>query len=317
MNIKNDKRYYSALSKSHYYRVYGMPVVSDLAMEELAEEAIGDSSLRADPSLVSIGFGHVPEQLFETDIDDWTLQVRGKLCLIRPAGLGRISVEDGAKITIKPKQSEVIDDLKVFLIGSALAAAAHQRGLFPLHVSAVLSPQGAVAFTGDSGAGKSTLAAHLHEQTRWPLISDDVAALTHSDGGYMLESGVRTVKLWEDALHSMNRTSHGLKKDLSREKKYHAVDSERFTLGKHAVSHLVQLRWGEDLKVEPVTGRRALQVILSSVYRPDIARMCGNTDKLSMEALALAGNIRVLRLTRPKDLLQHTRVVDLVRMLVS
>jgi hypothetical protein len=47
-------------------------------------------------------------------------------------------------------------------LGPALLVTLALRDAFCLHASAVLLPQGAVAFAGDSGSGKSTLAAELH-----------------------------------------------------------------------------------------------------------------------------------------------------------
>jgi hypothetical protein len=53
-------------------------------------------------------------------------------------------------------------ELGELLLGAPLLLALALRGTFCLHASAVLLPEGAVAFLGESGAGKSTLARELH-----------------------------------------------------------------------------------------------------------------------------------------------------------
>jgi hypothetical protein len=52
-------------------------------------------------------------------------------------------------------------ELAELLLGAPLLLALALRGTFCLHGSAVLAPEGVVAFLGESGAGKSTLAREL------------------------------------------------------------------------------------------------------------------------------------------------------------
>jgi hypothetical protein len=67
-------------------------------------------------------------------------------------------------------------EFQAYLLGSALAVACHQRGIIPLHCSAVDVRDGCVLFMGPSGAGKSTLAA-LPRERGHHVIADDVCYL--------------------------------------------------------------------------------------------------------------------------------------------
>ena len=64
-------------------------------------------------------------------------------------------------------------DVRLFLLGSVWGALALQRGLLPLHASAVGRGRTVHAFTGPPGAGKSTLAAALAARG-YPLFTDDM-----------------------------------------------------------------------------------------------------------------------------------------------
>ncbi|EWG98231.1 hypothetical protein [Halomonas sp. BC04] len=97
----------------------------------------------------------------------------------------------------------------MYLLGTALGALLHQRHWFPLHVSALATPSGAWAFTGESGAGKSTLAAWLHHHCGWPLISDDVAVVKPGEMIPRLHPGPPRLKLWQDALAMLGIGTHG------------------------------------------------------------------------------------------------------------
>jgi hypothetical protein len=59
---------------------------------------------------------------------------------------------------------------------SVLPLVVHVHGVEALHASAVLSPQGVVAFCAGSGTGKSTIARGLSERG-YPLWADDAVAV--------------------------------------------------------------------------------------------------------------------------------------------
>ncbi|NEX18412.1 MAG: hypothetical protein C1943_17865 [Halochromatium sp.] len=87
--------------------------------------------------------------------------------------VARYRVQDGREILVDPLPDADPGDVRLWLLGTALGALLHQRGLLPLHVSALALSGGAYAFCGDSGAGKSTLAAALHRRGL-ALLTDDV-----------------------------------------------------------------------------------------------------------------------------------------------
>lgn len=66
------------------------------------------------------------------------------------------------------------------VLTAGLNAIAYQRGLLPLHASAVAVGGGCIAFCGESDAGKSTIAGLL-ARAGYPCIADDLVVL-HPDG---------------------------------------------------------------------------------------------------------------------------------------
>lgn len=282
------------------YRAYGMMIASDIELPELTRvDPVPDPDLIAVD--VRIALGAVPGHLPDRDPPKAWVDVDQDACLLLFKTIGRFLVKNGDSILVQKDDQASFDDLRGFLVGSALAAIAHQRGLVPLHVSAVLSPDGVIAFTGESGAGKSTLAAHVNRVTGWPLISDDVSGLYQTENGFSVESGVHTVKLWDDALQSLDRTSDGLKRDLTRFNKFHAIDSEKFLSGRFPLKQLICLEWGDALDFSHLNGRKAFEASLNAVYRPELASLCGNRSVVVAAAMALASAIDVSKLTRPKS----------------
>ncbi|MEO1187953.1 MAG: hypothetical protein AAFW60_02695 [Pseudomonadota bacterium] len=302
----------SAMERSHdgfRYSVYGMHLHSEVRLPEL--KLLPDASIEhAD---VAIKFGSVPDQIVASAPSTSWIEGNEERCLIKVPGVAKFLAEQGHRITVEKEDQASYSDVRGFLLGSGLAAILHQRGMVPLHVSATLSPEGIIAFTGDSGAGKSTMVAHLHQMTGWGLVSDDVSALHRTDQGFFLESGVNTVKLWKDALASLNRTSDGLKRDLTRFDKFHAIEPSKFLVGKFPLKRLICLEWGESLDIRPVTGRRAFEIAMGAVYRPEFATICGNRETVVQGAMALASKIEIRLLTRPKSDVVASGVEESIR----
>jgi hypothetical protein len=111
-------------------------------------------------------------------------------------GIGRFRVHGGERISWWREHAGVSDqDIRTFLLGSAVGALLIQRGLLVLHGNALEKDGQAIVCLGHSGAGKSTLAYALMQQG-WRLLADDLVAI--SPDGLVLP-GIPRIKLWHDA----------------------------------------------------------------------------------------------------------------------
>jgi hypothetical protein len=113
------------------------------------------------------------------------------------------------QLDIRCTLPDLTDDIVAVLIGPALAAALHLRGIPVLHASAVVVDGRAVLVAGMAGAGKSTLTAALLARSM-PLLSEDVAALTFENGGILVQPGCPRLRLCPDAAPVVGRTTEEL-----------------------------------------------------------------------------------------------------------
>ena len=302
---RSDRRRESAQGSppdSHFYSVYGLTVESALELPELIPT-------RCRQPNVQICFGQVPETLSDPiGRADWCMASRSEF-IFSAEGVARYHVAGGGRITIErrvgPKSAAPASDIRLWLLGTAFGALLHQRGLLPLHVSAVKSPNGVWAFAGDSGEGKSTLAGFLHGRFGWDLVSDDVSVIDLQGDRPLIRSGPRKLKLWEDALRHLGYDGRSAVRDLSSNQKFqlylptHAVcQAERLT----ALVLLESTSDGLSPSLEIVRGREAFDVCLSAVYRPYMARLFKCTAKELVELAALANCIQIYRFRRPRSL---------------
>jgi hypothetical protein len=97
--------------------------------------------------------------------------------LIRIEAVADFEVRGGQQISVWPAAGAMQKDIEIFLLGPVWATLCHQRGLLPLHASAILADGGITAFAGRSGAGKSTTAA-LMGSLDYKLFADDILTVS-------------------------------------------------------------------------------------------------------------------------------------------
>lgn len=306
---------------SLFYQVYGLTVQSELELPEL-------SSITQCNCEATVRFGDVPEFLSDEINDfDW-ISYSSRRCLIRIENIGRFLVENGKTITIDRRLDRFrkrgtgvhAADVRAFLLGSAFGALLHQRDFLPLHVSAVESPGGTWAFTGDSGAGKSTIAGWMHRRYNWPMISDDVSVIRPEFEEALLFPGPRKLKLWEDAVKHLGCKEEKLVRDLSNTPKFQLYLSDRTQYQPKAMQALVALERcseSERPRLEKLKGAEALRVIMEAVYRPYMAEWFRDSGELMHNLIKLCNQVDVYRFRRRWSLdqmeAQLTPLIDRIR----
>jgi len=145
---------------------------------------------------VRIRRGAVPRALAEAETEGPVWQCAGDRLLITfPWGL-RFLVEGGERIGYAADGDVDLPSLRLSLLSNAWIALALQRGLLPLHASAVASGAAVHAYTAPSSEGKSTLAAALSARGH-AFFADDVLLLDPRRlrrGGAVY--GYKDLKLW-------------------------------------------------------------------------------------------------------------------------
>lgn len=151
---------------TYRYRAFGLAVEADFPIPELTLDHIGGA-----PDL------HVGTATLPRRGDSYQVEVDGPVTTIWvPDANAVFQMVEGRRLAVNAPGAEIGRNVRLYLLGSALGAILHQRGLLPLHACVLDFGGKAVAFLGHSGAGKSTLAAWLAERGG-RLLSDDVCVV--------------------------------------------------------------------------------------------------------------------------------------------
>jgi hypothetical protein len=200
-------------------------------------------------------------------------------------GIGRFRVSGGERISWWREHKGVSDqDIRTFLLGSAVGALLIQRRMLVLHGNALEKDGQTIVCLGHSGVGKSTLAYALLLQG-WRLLADDLVGL--SPEGLVLP-GIPRIKLWHDAARSFGIDPASLPPIRQGMRKYVLKADER-RRAPHPMPlralylirrqrHLIHKSGGksEQEKITPVSSQQQAALLLRNhAYRPRFVRGLG------------------------------------------
>ncbi len=290
-----------------HYRVCGLACASEI---ELPSDALGESPAAPE---VTVRYGVVPEELEAPTHRDPEFQVAGDTMLLRLARIGRFLVRAGREIVVDPAPEVSSAQLRLSLAGPGFGALLHQRGVLPLHASAVQVGDGCVGFLGESGAGKSTLGAALHRRG-YPLVADDVLPVAAPRGGdATVHPGFPRLKLRADSLALLDVAEETLTASAgSAGGKYElpALAHAAAPLPLRRLYLLSEAAAGDAEAIGAVEGPERLRALLDNTYLFGLLRGLDRTPRHFLACVELLRTVPIRRLHRESGLSQLARLLD-------
>ncbi|HEX8571414.1 MAG TPA: hypothetical protein VF759_01540 [Allosphingosinicella sp.] len=276
------------------YRLFGLDLRSEIDLAGLAPPC--DSPA---PD-VEIRFGPVPAG---DSAPGYSAIPEGTLLSV--AKVGRYLISDGRRIVIDPAPGASERNLRLFLLGSAIGALLHQRGLLPLHANAIDLGGRAVAFSGHSGAGKSTIAAWFHDRG-YPILADDVCVIGFDEAGRALAyPGIPRLRLWREALEASGRDAGAYDRSFDDIDKYDVPTRTDSSLRPLPLAAIYLLRKAEeagagagDAAIDRLTGVDGVETLMSNTYRGAYLKTIGRTGEHLAACLRVARAVPVFRAQR-------------------
>lgn len=289
------------------YHLYGLNIDSALPCPELFAQT-GPQTANPD---CAWQLAHLGPELDQASFANARVQIAPGVYQFLIDDVARYRIEHGERILIDPAPDAAEGDVRLWLLGTALGALLHQRGLLPLHVSALALDGAAYAFCGDSGAGKSTLAAALHRRGL-ALLTDDVGLAVPQADAVRFYPGFPRIKLWRDALAHFGLDHRPLIRDLTRTDKFHLRLEEGFHPEPLPLRRLYVLERSADAAthIQPVRGHEAIDLIRAHTYREGLARRLGRAADHLTACGRIAQRVAVFRFQRPWDLARIDAGID-------
>ncbi|KAA0586618.1 hypothetical protein HUE56_00700 (plasmid) [Azospirillum oryzae] len=288
------------------YELCGLRLSSDLALPELPAIL-----LEGRPPDLRVRLGAAPRPSAAAAHDPHGLILPDGGFWAEEPGVARFRVEAGRQVTVDPLLPADDPEVRCHLYGTMLGVLCHQRGLLPLHGTAVVRDGRALLLTGGRNTGKSILAYALAGRGA-ALLADDVA-VPAADGlragaAPRLLPGLPTLRLSAETIASLG---------IPMARALPVAD------GKHALPGLVPV-WrepaplaavvelapgmpgmeaGAGVRLDRLDRVQAAVLLSRNTFRGRIGNHLGRGRALLAAAAALAAAVPCWRLRCPADAL--------------
>jgi hypothetical protein len=287
------------------YLAFGLVVASPVALPELRPSE-GRSQIDVKIVLAS-GLGPTSAsttQYFEVQ--------EGALTIPIP-DVATFQIKSGKSITIWPSPEASESEIRLYLLGSAMGAILHQRGMLPLHASTVQIGEDCSLFMGPSGIGKSTLSAAFHRRG-FQIMTDDVCVVkTGNDGRPQAVPAYPQFKLWVDSLDHLEVDHTNLSRMARRWDKKALLPKTGFASREAPIARLYSLEVGpaeSDISISPMKGVQKFEELVAQTYRPEFMMELGMQETHFRHVAGLAERVPLFRVRRPASLDRLEELVD-------
>jgi hypothetical protein len=229
--------------------------------------------------------------------------------LLRFNELADFSIDKkGNEILCMPKPGISEDTIQHLLLDQVIPLVINLRGAEALHASAVLAPQGVIAFTGPAGSGKSTLAGSFL-LSGYQHVSDDCLAHSEKDQEIYAIPAYPGLRLWDDAL------SHLFGDNGAHKPVAHYTDKRQLELEKRLETHCknpqplrrlytvadpTEAKRKTDIIIEHLSSRESFMTLVRCAFRLDITEREMLIRQFNF-LQRVASTVSVRRLILPKD----------------
>ena len=205
-------------------------------------------------------------------------------------------IEDGNRITIEPVESAPLNEIQLFLFGSAMGSLLHQRQLLVLHGCAIEFAAGMVVFVAHSGTGKSTLASCFYQEG-FNVFCDDQSVIDVYHG-LLIAPGLGQIKLWQDALEAQGLKQTDFQKVYKNQEKYIVPINQKALKPKPLIA-VIELQKGSAYAFEPLMGKAKMEMLITHTYRNKYLADMGLLKQHFLLYDEVANNIFAAKATRP------------------
>ncbi len=279
------------------YRLHGLTVESELLLPELVP------CDRTDAPDVSILLGKTPPRLSQPRTKGVCYEIQPGQMLIWLDGVARFLISGGSEITVDPNGTGNAAETRRLLLSSPLGSLLLQRGLLPLHASAVSIGGEGVVFLGGPCAGKSTLAAMLWKRG-FRILSDDLTVIRIVENGAVwILPGFPQLRLWPDSLVALGEDAEQftwMRNDIEKRLVSCRESFESSAVPLSAIYYL-EPSYQRELEVSPLRGVRGACALLQHTYSPAFLAGSGLQKGHLAQLTRLAKSTRMMSLARPES----------------
>lgn len=288
---------------TYNYRAFGLNISSEFEIPEFVGfDAIAD---------VKINLGKTPENLAQIKKRGVKYQATKNEFLIEVDNVGRYYVKNGSEIIVETKDFKTNIETRLFLLGSVFGALFIQRGLLPIHGSAIKTGNTATIFSGASGVGKSSIAAHF-SQNGFKVLADDISVINQE---LKVVPGFPKMKIWQDVLDKLNIESEPLSEIRPALQKFHLPIKQNYYNKSLNLARIIiiQSKNSSGFEYEELSGIKKFNAVKNNTYRYRFVEGLEKQQDHFMVLNNLLPQIKVYRVSRPQSPIMLNEFADFLK----
>jgi hypothetical protein len=248
---------------------------------------------------VEIKIGRTPKNIKEVINKGVRYKAGKNEFLLELDNIAKYYVSNGNQIMVEIFKNEVNKEVRLFLLGSAFGALFIQRGLLPIHGSAIKFGEKATIFTGFSGVGKSSIAAYFVSQA-YQVLADDISVVNH-----VLEvvPGFPKMKLWNDVLQKLEMQDQYLEQIRPDMMKFQLPINENYYNEPLPLKNIIIINTKNSpgFEFEELTGIKKFNAVKSNTFRYRFIKGLDKQQDHFQILNKLLPKIRVYKVERPQS----------------
>ncbi|MCK5028331.1 MAG: hypothetical protein KAR57_01765 [Bacteroidales bacterium] len=277
--------------KTFTYKAFGLIIKSDFEIPELLVSG-------GTPD-VEIKIGEAPTKLDKIINKGVMYQAAKNEFLLEVNNIAKYYVANGNQISVKLLKKEIDKEVRLFLLGSAFGALFIQRGLLPVHGSAVKFGKSATVFTGLSGVGKSSIAAYFVSQA-FQVLADDISVVNHN---LEVVPGFPKMKLWNDVLQKLKMHDESLEEIRPDMMKFQLPVNENYYNEPLPLKNIIIINTKNSpgFEFEELSGIKKFNTVKNNTYRYRFVQGLDKQQDHFQVLNKLLPEIKVYKVTRPQS----------------
>lgn len=276
----------------YYYEVYGLKIKTDFEIPELLKS--NDVNYE-----INICTGITPINVLKSIEQGINIYLNYKEIWFNIKYVGTFLIYNGNTIIVDKDKNADIEDIKAYLLGTALGMILFQRNTLAIHGGTIVINNKTLTIIGEPGAGKSTLTTALRLNNHL-FMADDVSVINDN---FMMNSSYPQQKLCKDTMLKLGYSLNQFKKIDDDREKYKIPVKEDFVSRPVKIGAICEIKIGDNSKVEieEINGKEKLLILLNNIYRIELIKKSGIQPEYFKKCLEIAQNIKFYRMYRPRD----------------
>ncbi|MDA3779310.1 MAG: hypothetical protein PF487_03615 [Bacteroidales bacterium] len=282
------------LKYKYKYKVFGFTIASEFSIASLMPSD--------DNPDVFLRYGIIDDDLKNPIYTGVRFQIAKNDFLLKVDNVAKFLISKGKTIIVDKVKTAGDEEINLFLLGSAMGALIHQRGMLPIHGSTIKIKDKSVIFSGTSGVGKSSISAYFVKKG-YKIVADDISVVSVNDNRNIVSPGYPRIKLWEDVSKKLNIETNDSLRIRPQINKYGLNVSESFYNSDIEVNKMIIISTKNTpgFEIEKLKGIEKFNALKNNTYRFNFAKELQKKQSLFSFYSKFLPNIEIYRLYRPRQ----------------